>query len=333
MAVVITNDSNDVLFQEEITHFRDRISSGAIVEKSQEVKHSFGEASVREVYFEGIHIAYGAAQVNQNIHIEHSGGGGGTGLVGLLFVEQGNLVTNIDGVVDDFRFSSLEHNLLYNPNERETADVEKQNGMQFFGFSFTTEKFLQLAENSGPVLDKLANNIAGNKATFLNNKKNQLITPRMQMVMGEVRNCQFQGGLKKLFLQSKAMEILALQCEQYERAEMATVKSLALLPADVERIYFAREILIANAQNPPMLCALARQAGLNEFKLKAGFKKIFNNTVFGYLNDHRLEQARQLVLQGMLPLAQIADDMGYSSPQHFSNAFRRKFGVSPGKMR
>jgi AraC family transcriptional activator of pyochelin receptor len=295
------------------------------------VKYGFGELSVKEVYFEGIHIAYGDAQVNQNIHIENQGTG--SGLVGLLFVVQGDLVTNIHGVVDDFKFSSLEHNLMFNPHDRESADVGKQAGMQFFGFSFTSERFLQLAENSGPVLDKLAHNIAGNKATFLNSKRNQFITPRMQMVMEEVKSCQFQGGLKKLFLQSKAMEMLALQCEQYERAEMIAVKSLPLSSGDMERIYFAREVLITNAQNPPSLCALARLAGLNEFKLKAGFKKIFNNTVFGYLSDYRLEQAKQLVMRGEQPLSAIAEAVGYSSPQHFSNAFRKKFGISPGKMR
>jgi AraC-like DNA-binding protein len=73
---------------------------------------------------------------------------------------------------------------------------------------------------------------------------------------------------------------------------------------------------------------------LNEFKLKTGFKKVFDNTVFGYLNDQRLDHASELMLQQQYrPLSDIALELGYSSPQHFSNAFSKKFGISPGKMR
>jgi AraC-like DNA-binding protein len=106
-----------------------------------------------------------------------------------------------------------------------------------------------------------------------------------------------------------------------------------ITPQDVEKLYYARDLVLQHVQQPLSLEELSRKAGLNEFKLKSGFKAIFDNTVFGYLNDHRLELARELILGRDLPMSLIAEQAGYSSPQHFSTAFRKKFGVSPGKVR
>ncbi len=53
--------------------------------------------------------------------------------------------------------------------------------------------------------------------------------------------------------------------------------------------------MLRNISNPPSLIELARQVGINECTLKRGFRQIFGNTMFGYLHDYRMEQARQLL--------------------------------------
>jgi AraC family transcriptional regulator, transcriptional activator of the genes for pyochelin and ferripyochelin receptors len=46
---------------------------------------------------------------------------------------------------------------------------------------------------------------------------------------------------------------------------------------------------------PPSLLELSRQIGLNDYKLKLGFKQLFGNTVFGYVWEQRMQQARFLL--------------------------------------
>ena len=101
---------------------------------------------------------------------------------------------------------------------------------------------------------------------------------------------------------------------------------------DTDSIHFAREYLLQNATQPPSLTELAKIAGINEFKLKQGFKALYNNTVFGYLTDFKLNQARELLVCN-LPIKEVADRLGYSSVQHFNSAFRKKFGLPPGKVK
>lgn len=331
MGIVITNDANHVLLAEDQPFDARRIRSQGIIEQTQEVSREFGAASVHEFCFDGISIASCNANVYENIHIfaDYQ-----EPRVLMMFMEQGDVTTSLDGITDKFTFKTLEHNLLFSPSDSENAAVKKQLDIRFFGLSFTPTRFLELAENNGKVLDGLANSIAANRSATLAEKFNPRITSRMRMVMEDVRQCRFQGGLKKLFLQSKAIELLALQCEQTETEKFSGKPAAYKVSAgDLEKLYYARDLLLQHLQQPLSLEQLSRKAGLNEFKLKSGFKAVFDNTVFGYLNDRRLELARELILAGRQTMAVIAEEAGYSSPQHFSTAFRKKFGMSPGKIR
>lgn len=329
MGFQIANDSHEIIFEENINFQAQKLSTPSLIEESQELRHDFGEVNFREMYFDGYHIGVGAAQVYENLHISSTDS---VDAVGLIFMLHGEF-DNISDYTGRRRFSSLEHNLLYDPSQAEKVDVFKQHDLEIMMLSLSKDRFLELAVNNGRVLDGLADKISGGKAICLNKKSNQPITARMLMIMDEIKRCQFSGGLKKLFLQSKVLELLALQCEQYERVTDLPSSFVAISNTDREKIYYARDILMARLQSPPSLPELSRLAGLNEFKLKTGFKQVFDNTVYGYLNDHRIDAARQMVLEGSRSLTEIADTFGYSSIQHFSNSFRKKFGVSPGRMR
>ena len=87
--------------------------------------------------------------------------------------------------------------------------------------------------------------------------------------------------------------------------------------------------LINNLCNPPSLIDLARQVGLNERKLKQGFRHVFGNSVFGYLHDYQMQQAQRLLLAEKMTVAGVAARVGYTSPTGFCAAFRRKFGINP----
>ncbi|MEM0943833.1 MAG: AraC family transcriptional regulator, partial [Pseudomonadota bacterium] len=90
-----------------------------------------------------------------------------------------------------------------------------------------------------------------------------------------------------------------------------------------------RELLIHDVQKPPTLAELAQQVGLNEYRLKQGFRQVFGTTVFGCLHHCRMQQAQHLLRNSNLTIAGVAAQVGYLSPEAFSTAFRRKFTVSP----
>jgi len=330
MGVQIRNDINELLLEEDMgDDLQEKFISTRLVEEKQEIKYHFGEAVFRETFFDGYHIFSGDASVYENLHVNATES---VPAVSLFFMVRGQFNTNV-GFERQRLFGSLEHNLFYNPAGVENAHIIKQENLAVVGMNFSKERFLQLADNNGRILDMLANNVAGNKPIILNKRSNHPITTRMLMILDDIRNCQFQGGHKKLFLQSKVIELLALQCEQQEQADESRDKKHLLSATDREKLFYARDLLLQQMQEPPSLTELSRAAGLNEFKLKNGFRQVFDNTVFGYLNDHKMEQARRLLHSAAQSVTEIAEQLGFSSVQHFSTAFRKKFGVSPIKLR
>ncbi|ULT23854.1 helix-turn-helix transcriptional regulator [Sphingobacterium sp. E70] len=81
------------------------------------------------------------------------------------------------------------------------------------------------------------------------------------------------------------------------------------------------------------LVNLAHLVGTNEFTLKKGFKELFGTTVFGFWNDAKMEHAKKLILDKNMTIGEVSDAIGYKNQRHFSDAFRRKFGFPPSKLK
>ena len=153
------------------------------------------------------------------------------------------------------------------------------------------------------------------------------ITPAQHHVLQQILQWPYQGVTRYLYLEGKVLELLALHFELM--LSSASDYSLPLVAKDIDRIYQARDILIHNMASPPSLPELSKQVQLNERKLKQGFRQVFNTTVFGYLHDHRMEQARQLLQTGQLNIQETARWVGYASRSSFVVAFKKKFQVAP----
>lgn len=159
------------------------------------------------------------------------------------------------------------------------------------------------------------------------------ITPAMQLALQQLLQCPHHSITKQLYLESKSLELVALALEQMVDRLADPEPTLQPAPPlrsdDVERLYQARNILQRNLENPPSLATLARQVGLNDYKLKSGFRQVFNTTVFGYLRDCRLEQAQQLLAARQMSVTEVCNTVGYASLSSFNAAFRKKFGCNP----
>jgi len=104
-------------------------------------------------------------------------------------------------------------------------------------------------------------------------------------------------------------------------------------PGDKEKIIAVRDLINERLGDPPSLSQIARTVGINEYKLKRGFKEIFNTTVFGYLTEQRLLLAYQYLMDTRKTAAEISFELGYSTPQHFNNVFKKRFGLTPDSIR
>ena len=153
--------------------------------------------------------------------------------------------------------------------------------------------------------------------------------PMMDTILQQIVYCPYQGMVKRMYLESKIIELMALVIDQEITIQQGEVKKGRLKPEQIERVHYAKEILLQNLSNPPSLAELAHQVGLNDFLLKQGFRQVFGKPVFGELRSHRLEIAKQLLAEQDISVTEIAHRVGYSSARALARAFRHKFGVGP----
>ena len=148
----------------------------------------------------------------------------------------------------------------------------------------------------------------------------------VQSVLHQMYSCPHQGLVKQIFLESKAMELVAYTLEQ---AFDTALPGSPIRADERDRIVAARDILVSRLKFPPSLTDLARQVDMSHTRLTRGFKKVFGCTVFAYLRKERLAYAGMLLSENRLNITEAAFEAGFCSSSHLAQAFRKQFGISP----
>lgn len=304
----------------------DDFNSNKLVENTMHINLPFADAKMQQWYFDGIRLGYSNWQYKNQVEMNWKGD---LDMVTLYFNLKGKTVISNEHYKNPFVLGKYQHNLFYSQTGEGTLTNDELE-VNTFMIQFTKDAFLRLTEDANEALKRFGGNVIEGKTIALCDES-LFMDMNMLNTINAIVNCKYQESLKKMFLLSKSIELLVLQAEAYNCFQTSPQKYLKT-EYDKERIIYAREYLVSHLDMPPSLSELARAAGINEYKLKRGFKETFGNTVFGYLSDTRLELAKTELLGKTKSASELAFELGYSSVQHFSNAFKKKFGVSPREL-
>lgn len=81
------------------------------------------------------------------------------------------------------------------------------------------------------------------------------------------------------------------------------------------------------------VCGIAGEVGVHPTTLARAYRREFDCTIAARIRQLRLDYAARELAASDTRLADIALDAGFYDQSHFSNAFRRHFGVAPGRFR
>ncbi len=294
-----------------------------LVEEDLHLALPFADAKMKQWLFNGIRMSYSNWHYKERLEMEWKGN---LDVVTLYFNMKGKTTIINKNLDKPFEMGKYQHNLFY-AQSGEGILKNDELYVNTFMIQFNTAAFLRITQDANDVLKRFGDNVLQGKTVALSDS-NLYMDINMLNAINAVVGCKYKDELKKMFLLSKSIELLVLQAEAYNVLHSSPSRYLKT-EYDKERIIYAREYLLQHLDKPPGLIGLARIAGINEYKLKKGFKELFGNTVFGYLADTRLELAKTDLLEKKKTVGEIAFELGYSSVQHFSAAFKKKFGVSP----
>lgn len=135
-----------------------------------------------------------------------------------------------------------------------------------------------------------------------------------------------------IFVDHVAMAVLSHLAQQYggvqpPRWENAR-RGLSLLQ---ERR--AKDYMAANAARDVLLADVAQACGLSRGHFAASFTKSAGLTPHKWLQRHRLQRARTMLLECSIPIAEIAILCGFADQSHLTRVFTSHVGTSPAAWR
>src|SRR5690606_5612143 len=221
-------------------------------------------------------------------------------------------------------FISSTHNVLYTHPLKALFHFS-EGSYEAFYITLPFAVFNRYFPKSETVFENFYKQMKAGYFSVLREKPGMLSVP-IYRVIKEIREFTKDNEFRDIFLKGKIMELLSIQLEELCTVCDATPPARKII---LEKMYRVRDFISAHLAENHSLHDLAQVVGTNEYTLKHEFKELFGTTVFGFWADLKMETAAKLLVEKEKSIAEISEVVGYKNPQHFSTAFKRKFGVSP----
>lgn len=318
------NELNTLIYEKEYPHYFCP-ESNVIQENVVQLKDYIGNGYFREIFFDGVHIAFGDARLSEKLLL---GFETDYESIEMHFALKGKNTAFSDTFEKEISFEAHNHNLIYANGMNGKMEWENEH-FQVFEINLAPSFFKRFLPQKHQLFDAFRTAIEKGNSGLLH-QKHRPISHKMYAMIDEMISCERTGIFKRMFLEAKVIELLLLQLEQFAND---TFSHSTLKKSDVDKIYAVREFILQNLDTACSLIDLAHFVGTNDFILKKGFKELFGTTVFGFWNDAKMEQAKLLLTEQDMNVGEVSLQIGYKNQRHFSTAFKRKYGVLPSQLK
>ncbi|SEW44772.1 transcriptional regulator, AraC family [Chryseobacterium wanjuense] len=245
----------------------------------------------------------------------------------LLFLLSQNIHLEAQDCGTRFSFKKNQYILHYSPQES-TAELWTENleTLHYLQIQINYDYIFHLInpESNKENADILENMIKNNYI-FLHKQTPPYMTVEMHMIVKEIVSYSKKGVMQKLFIEAKIIKLLILIFEQFN--EKNTVEESPEIPSMIKK--FVDENYHENIK----VEEIGKRIGINQNKIRKEFKAQYNITVSDYIAELRMLKAKKMIINKKIMIKEIAIECGYEYVQNFTRAFKKKFGISPEKLR
>ena len=279
---------------------------------------------------EQVHISHHQTKISEPVFF--SGHASFAGLEMHFSLMSGPLYWKLKGV-NGLIHAPMQHNVTYIASDARGKHAYEA-GEDYHSFDvYLPLDYLHKWQGESKILDRFLNDIDHDRTSQLSSHT-MSVGADIQKIINQILASPFTGFSKRVYLESKIAELFAIQHQMAESGEVISKrKNFALNAYDREQIREVASHIQMNLASPSSIIDLSRQFGVNEHKLKNGFKEIFGTTIFDYLQQLRMEEAKKYLLDSEKPIKFIAEMTGYQHVSAFSVAFKKFYDFTPGELR
>ncbi|WP_128544237.1 helix-turn-helix transcriptional regulator [Larkinella soli] len=245
-----------------------------------------------------------------------------------VFILRGRLTSHFERHSGPVRLQSERHAFQYTPDFSSRHILEPEPFEAFHvHYDIPFLKSLLGAAGSVPT-DALVDSLERGEPFFPSPDKLRF-DARMEEVLRAMKDCAFLRSTRYLYLEAKTLELFALQLDEVTGRGLPSGSSIRR--EDGKTLAEVHRFIELNYLEPLSLTQLCRQFGLNEFKLKKGYREQYGTTVFGHIHQLRMRKAKALLAEGSMTVSEVADHIGYAGIHAFSAAFKKAVGYPPSR--
>lgn len=184
-----------------------------------------------------------------------------------------------------------------------------------------------------PIFDQAIGSIVGRVASGfrlrdISGQKDATVSSLLDMIRLELTG---SAEPSEMFVHGIAQALAIHLVRTYGDGDPVSRRRRGALPAF--RLHRVARMMQAGLAEPFNLQALAAEAGLSAFHFSRAFKQSTGYSPSSYFIQLKVNEARRLLMETERPVVEIALDLGYSSPSHFAQVFKRAVGVVPSTYR
>jgi AraC-like DNA-binding protein len=161
-------------------------------------------------------------------------------------------------------------------------------------------------------------------------------SPRARLIAEQIINPPpLPEALVSMYLESRVIELIieALASTSLSPDQIESIHTPPLRTTARQRMQDLKVWLSDHASSPVTIEQIARQLNTTPSTLQRHFRAAHGLTIFDYLQQERLKQARRALERDGISISDAAAQAGYGSQSSFATAFRRYFGITPKQVR
>ncbi|MDD4494744.1 MAG: AraC family transcriptional regulator [Eubacteriales bacterium] len=241
----------------------------------------------------------------------------------MVYLKKGAAVFIIEGTPVDMGPDDI---IIIKPNSSHKLVIKSKAGLEFIVLSFKFENH-RVESYSEISLEDFLNFVKGRESgsyiTLKVSQKNEIIMLLDRILKERSGSDIGSGFLANLYVMQLFVMISRALKMEWEKS----IKNKS--PKIKELIVSAEEYIVNNYDKDPSLDDISKYVFLSTSYFARAFKEHTGKTPMNYLQEVKIRNAKELLVNSSKKAGEIAFEVGFSSQQRFNDAFRKKTGLSP----
>lgn len=314
-----------------------QLEMGVIKEVSELTRHLYDpkihspnrEIRIHDMYLPNVSLRAYQGQFEHNAILVNDSSEHANRVGSCLFLE-GSATSLLPGESKGIAIRKGQQNFKYDPNNEYTHWLTAKTPFHILHFSIGPEYFMDFLPDDERWSDMLKDKIVRKERILAETPA--YISLAQHKALKNLFDCPMTGKLGQLMMETSVIQIILWQLYALFKHDPAS-NNTKVASRDLEVISSVKEYLTESFLEDHSMPGLAKHFGTNTNKLMTLFRKSFGMSIFEYIGELKMEYARQLLQDKGRNVSEVARELGYKNPHHFSAAFKKKYGVNPSSIK